>query len=253
MRNLTYRGRLILVSGASFCLSLSAGFGGDTNSIAADATTASPAVVAVIPATNVAATTISATPPASSTAPTRLPYGVEDVVKLSRGQMSDDVILTYIQNSGTVYNLSPTDIVYLRDQGVSDSVLNAMQNQRSKAMEAAAQTLQQPAALTQTFQPDTSAAAGASSNPQYAPVYTPPAPTYVQPAPAETQAAASTVYVIPYPAATAAYYGYPAYYGPYYNGYYGPVVSIGYVGGYRYYGGPRYYGGGAYRGGYWHH
>jgi hypothetical protein len=48
----------------------------------------------------------------------RLPYGVADVVKLSRAQVSEEIIVSYIQNSGTVYSLEPKDILYLKDQGV---------------------------------------------------------------------------------------------------------------------------------------
>ena len=52
--------------------------------------------------------------------------GLEHVVNLSKGGMSDDFILTYITNSGTAFNLSVDDIVYLHKQGVSDSVIKAM-------------------------------------------------------------------------------------------------------------------------------
>src|SRR5438552_13472071 len=61
-------------------------------------------------------------PVVSATATVKLPYGVADVLKLNRGKVSDEIIVTYVQSSGTVYNLSPQDIVYLRDQGVSDRV-----------------------------------------------------------------------------------------------------------------------------------
>src|SRR5690242_20246916 len=48
----------------------------------------------------------------------RLAFGVEDVVKLSRAQISEEVIATYIQASGNTYNLHPSDIVHLHTQGV---------------------------------------------------------------------------------------------------------------------------------------
>src|SRR5690242_21831820 len=56
--------------------------------------------------------------PAIVTAPpeAKLPYGIEDVVKLSRAQISDDVVINYIRNSGTIYTLGPQEIVYLRNQ-----------------------------------------------------------------------------------------------------------------------------------------
>src|SRR5258708_14921654 len=163
--------------------------------------------------------------------PAKLPYGVADVLKLSHAQVSEEVISTYIHNSGTVYNLAPSDIVYLKQQGVSDRIVNQMLDQRRTMAEASTQT------------------AAASAQPQPGYTYAPqpaPAPTYVQPA--VSFAPVSTVYTIPYPAATYAYYGYgyrPYYCGPNYGGYYGfgyPSLSFsfgfgGHYGGYRGYGG----------------
>src|SRR5712672_1328232 len=61
-----------------------------------------------------------------SVATPNLAYGVADVVKLSRAQVSDDIIVSYIQSASTVYSLEPKDIVYIKEQGVSDRVLSAM-------------------------------------------------------------------------------------------------------------------------------
>src|SRR5215831_13161192 len=52
-----------------------------------------------------------ATPPA---AVQKLPYGADDVLKLSQGKVSEDIILTYVQTSGMIYDLKPNDIVYLK-------------------------------------------------------------------------------------------------------------------------------------------
>jgi hypothetical protein len=60
----------------------------------------------------------------------KLPYGADDVVRLSAARVNEEVILNYIQTSGTIYNLTPQDIVRLRDEGVSDRVINAMIDQR---------------------------------------------------------------------------------------------------------------------------
>ena len=152
------------------------------------------------------------TAPASEVVPApKLPYGVEEIVKLSRAQVSEDVIVKYIQNSGTIYTLTPTELVYLRDQGVSDHVVHTMLDQRKNVSEAVAQ---QPA-------------------PTYAPA---PAPTYVTPPPVDAQPAvtyppASTVYVIPHPTTYSpyVYYGYPGAYYPsygYYGGYWGPSFAF---------------------------
>ena len=86
-------------------------------------------------------TTTTSTPAPADSAPVKLPYGVEDVLKLSRAQVSEDVTLNFIHNSGTIYNLAPKDIVYLHNEGVSDRVINAMLDQRKNVpAEMAAQT-----------------------------------------------------------------------------------------------------------------
>ena len=212
------------------------------------------------------ATTVS-TPAAADAAPVKLPYGVEDVLKLSRAQVSEDVILTFIHNSGTIYNLAPNDIVYLRNEGVSDHVISAMLDQRTNVpAETAAQTAppSAPATAPAPVYPDANAAAAAQAQAQYAPAYTQPAPVYVQPDTAS--APASTLYVIPDSSSgyNPYYYGgYPYYYGGY-PYYYGPSVTFGfgfggghyggYHGGYHdggYHGG--YHGGGHYGGSYGHH
>jgi hypothetical protein len=59
---------------------------------------------------------------------------VDDVLKLSRAQVGEDVTISYIQNSGIAYNLGPNDIVYLKNQGVSDRVVNAMLDERKRVI-----------------------------------------------------------------------------------------------------------------------
>lgn len=169
--------------------------------------------------------------------PPKLPYGVAEVLKLSQAKVGEDIISSYIQSSGTVYNLSPSDIVYLKEQGVSERIVNQMLDQRKRLAEASAQP----------------SAAVAQSQPAYSNAAAPPsAPTFV--APAQTYVPSSSVYVIPQQATTYPYYGYsPYYYGPYYGGYYGypyyPFFGFGGYGRYGYYGGYRgYYG--SYRGDY---
>ncbi len=172
----------------------------------------------------------------------RLPYGVDQVLKLVRAQISEDVVVNYIQNSGTVYNLSPDDIVYLRKEGATDRVITAMLDQR-KTLGDPAQG--QASVATQPPPPPAPAPDAGTS--------TSPAPVYTQPAPVQTPP--SSVYVIPYPPASSAYYGYYSpgyyypysYYGRYYGPYYGPSLSFGFG-----YGGGHW--GGHYWGGHhWHH
>ena len=61
------------------------------------------------------------------TAPrSNLSPGLQEVVKLAQAHMGDGVILAYIKNSGTLYTLSADDILYLKDQGVSQNVITAL-------------------------------------------------------------------------------------------------------------------------------
>ena len=143
----------------------------------------------------------TATATAKTAEPVKLPYGVEDVLKMSRAQVSDDVIATYIQNTGTIYSLGPNDIVYLKDRGVSDRIINTMLDQRRIANEVAAQAQQQQAAAQ-------APAAAADNN---SPVTTPAYSDQQSAAPAVTQPA-SSLYVIPNPTPPYPYYG-----GPYYS------------------------------------
>jgi hypothetical protein len=170
----------------------------------------------------------------------KLPYGVEDIVKLSRAQIGDDIIANYIKNSGTIYNLTSSDIVYLKSTGVSERVINTMIDQK-KLAQVAVQTTPAPA-------PTPAPTGSEADTPYAAPTYTgTPADTAVQ---APLTPPASTVTVIPYPAATAAYYG--SYY-PYY-GYYGyPAVSFAFGIGSGYYPWHGYYGHGHYGHGYYGH
>ena len=195
-------------------------------------------------------------PAATDAAPVKLPYGAEDVLKLSRAQVSEDVTLNFIHNSGTIYNLAPKDIVYLRNEGVSDRVINTMLDQRKNVpaeMAAKSAPANAPTTPQAPVYPDANTAVAAQASAQYAPTYVQPAPVYVQPEPTYTPA--STVYVIPY---SSSGYGYSSYYPNYYGSsysYYGPsvVLGIGYGGGGHrggYYGGHYrggYYGGGHYR------
>jgi hypothetical protein len=160
----------------------------------------------------------------------KLPYGTADVLKLSQAQINEEVILNYVRNSGTAYTLSANDVVYLRNQGVSDRVVNAMLEQRPRVEPSAA------ASAAPQIPSSATVAQGAV------------APTYVEPAVvAPPPPPASTVHVISSPAVRRAYYGtyspyyYPyRYYGPYYTPYYRPSVVVGLR-----------FGGPAYHHGYW--
>ncbi len=261
MKTTISKARLAAMVGAIACLAFSAVFAEDSSTGAGTTSQPSvataPAAVVVAPASSPTTPAVTPTAPAKDAAPARLPYGVEDVLKLSRAQISEDIVLNYIQTSGTVYNLSPKDIVYLRNEGVSDRIVNAMLDQRKKVMDAPAQPVQpaaQPAPPTAYADNSAPAPAPAYTDPNAAPSY---APSYTQAPPAEVQPAPSSVYVIPYPTQysyyASPYYG--GYYPGYYGGYYGPVVSFGFGFGGRGHWGHGGWGGrgGWGHGGGWHH
>jgi hypothetical protein len=185
-----------------------------------------------------------ATASAGQTAPL-LSYGVDQIIQLSRAKVSEATIINYIANSGSSYGLDANQIVYLKQQGVSDTVINVMLNQPRPTVTAAAQ----PGAATAS----STATVTVNVNGQPEAAYYQVAPIYVP---------SSSVYVIP-DTQTYRYYNYS--YNPYYGGrsYLGYQPS--YFGSYTYYGNRPYYGnrvisighgggygrGGNYRGG-WH-
>jgi hypothetical protein len=59
------------------------------------------------------------TPPAAS-------QDLQEIVKFTQAHMTDDVIVSYIKNSGKTYSLSADDMLYLNSQGVSQTVLSAL-------------------------------------------------------------------------------------------------------------------------------
>lgn len=168
-----------------------------------------------------AATTVQ--PAAVSTGAPQLSYGVPQVLQLAQAKISDSTIITYIKNSGTSYGLNADQIIYLRQQGVSADVLNAMltQPRAGLATAAPATPARQPVAATAYAEPASTATVA-------------PTVTYVQTVP-------QTVYY------TEPYYQ-PNYYPAYGYGYYPPVtLSFGWGWGGGWHGGG--YGGGWHGGG----
>ena len=172
----------------------------------------------------------------SQTRTVQLSSGLPEILKLGRARVGDEVIIAFIVNSGKAYHMSASEILYLREQGVSDQVLTAMlsagQNVATTFAQAAPQPAAQPAPTGPTSEWANSNPQPPPPAPQFAPSYVAAAPVYVQPAP---------VYAYPAPI-----YGYYDSW-PYYAGY--PALSLGFgFGGGYYYGG--YHGGGHYGGGY---
>ena len=196
-----------------------------------------------------AALTLSAMPVVGETALT-LPYGAANVLKLAQANVGEETIVAYIEKTGHGYNLGANEIIYLRDQGVTDRVVSAMLTQEKKTRDAAA--AQAAAEQLVAATPPAPAPAAPVAAPQYQQAYTPPPVTYVQPAPAplivmRDSSPRLTDYGI-YPRYGYSYCGYPSYgyrsygYSPSVSfsfgyGYGGGYCGSGYRGGYGYYGG----------------
>jgi hypothetical protein len=152
-------------------------------------------------------------PPAAPTTATTTPAlspTTQQVLQLSQAKISDGTIITYVQNSGSMYGLDASQIVYLKQQGVSETVINAMLNQRTVLAAAAPQPVNSvpattipPVVTTDVAQPTT------------------PAPSVV--VVPDTQTYDYNNWAYPY------YYSYPY---PYYGYYGGPVFYWGF-GGFR--------------------
>jgi hypothetical protein len=220
---------LVAVLGAIISLPTAAVFAGESDTAdqsSGNTTVATPAVTVTASdqSASVATPVVTTTAPAANAASVKLPYGVDDVLKLSRARISEDVTLNFIQSSGTIYNLSAQDLIYLKNEGVSDKVLNAMQDQRKRALEPYSATA---APAVQVY------AAPTTATTVTAPVYAQPIyvqePAYydsivnTEPAPEP----ASTLYVIPYQSPTYPRYTYASSY-----------PSYGYFGSYTFFGAP---------------
>ena len=73
------------------------------------------------------------------------PLSVADVKALAQAKLSDDVIISQIRNSRTVYHLSTADIIDLRNSGVSEGVIVFMINTPTSTGSAAAVAYPAPA------------------------------------------------------------------------------------------------------------
>jgi uncharacterized protein YcfJ len=71
---------------------------------------------------------------------TRASLSVPDVKALAKAGISDDVIISQISVSHTVFRLSAADIIDLRDSGVSDKVVSYMINTPATAGSAAVES-----------------------------------------------------------------------------------------------------------------
>jgi len=134
------------------------------------------------------------------------------ILRLVQAKVGDDTIVAYIKNSGNGYSLTADQIIYLKQQGLSDAVISAMLNRQPgpAVTVASAPPVPQQSVSTVTTQSGSTATVA-------------PAVTYVQTVP------------------STAYYYQPYYYPDY--AWYPPVAfSFGWGGGWR---------GGGFHGGGW--
>ena len=71
------------------------------------------------------------------------PLTNDSIIKMVKGGLGEDLILTMIRNQPGRYSLTPDDLVKLKQQGVSEKVLTAMVNQGSARAPAGGDALEQ--------------------------------------------------------------------------------------------------------------
>jgi hypothetical protein len=59
---------------------------------------------------------------------------LNNVVEMAQSQVSDDIIINQICSTGSVFQLASQDVIYLRQQGVSERVIAAMQAPRGRVL-----------------------------------------------------------------------------------------------------------------------
>ena len=147
-----------------------------------------------------------ATPAVSTAKPSesavQLPEGVDDILKLSRGKVHEDVTLAFVEGSGRRFNLTASQILELHKEGVSDRVLAAMLRGSSIPAPEGPQAPLPPAPATSSA-PSSVASVSAA---QPAASSATEEPTYVATASAPNSFASSYPYTYAYPYYS---YGYP--------------------------------------------
>jgi len=65
---------------------------------------------------------------AATAPPAQAPLRLEDVVQMAHNHIGDEIIINQIRTSGAIFTLSAPDLNYLKENGVSDTVIAEMQN-----------------------------------------------------------------------------------------------------------------------------
>src|SRR3984957_3073676 len=127
-------------------------------------------------------TTVQVTAPAPAP---QLSYGTAQIVQLTQAKIGEDTIVAYVRNSGNSYGLDANQIIYLRQQGVSDPVIAAMLNQPKAGVMAASEPPPSapPAAAPADQTQATSASSGGSTAAYVSTATVAPSVTYVQSVP----------------------------------------------------------------------
>ena len=174
--------------------------------------------LAIVVAGGLMALALNAPAQNSPTPAPKLPYGVSEVEKLAKANINDDTIIAYIKSNRTDYNLSADQLLYLRQQGVSEAVLKAILTQPKPVVTPAAAPVAVASAAPAPAAPAPAPAGRAAMSPTYTTPAPEPAPiappnnavvvapqvTYVQPAPSPYYYNYPPYYYAPYP-----YYGWP--------------------------------------------
>jgi hypothetical protein len=121
--------------------------------------------------------------------PANLPANVAEVVKLANSGMGDDVVLAFVKNSRTPYNLSVDNILALRNAGLSAPVLTAMVNHDTSLKSQP----EQPYTFNQKLYPPANEAQTVAAPVAPAPAVAAPAPVAQSPAPQPAPAPAAPV------------------------------------------------------------
>jgi len=85
-------------------------------------------------------------PPQAQPEPT---LGIEDVKALAKAGLSDDLIISQIRSSGTVYHFNAADIIQLKNAGVGEKVIAYMINTPNTAVSTPTVGAQPPTAVVQ--------------------------------------------------------------------------------------------------------
>ena len=59
------------------------------------------------------------------------PLGIPDVVQMTQQHIGEETIIRQMESTHSYYNLTTNDIIYMKQQGVSDRVIGVMQGRRA--------------------------------------------------------------------------------------------------------------------------